>query len=262
MTVSRFRVDDMDCAAEEQLVRLRLGQLGGIDHVGVDLANREVVVGHTIDTAEVAEALEDLRLGTSYLDDNAAVAPTADPRRERLGLWIALAINAFFFIAELAFGLLSQSMGLIADAVDMGADAMVYALSLAAVGTTVARKNRLARASGYLQLGLATIGLIEVVRRALAGEGPPDATTMITLACLALVGNIATMVVLSRIKTGEIHLEASWIFTANDIKANGLVIAAAVAVIATDSAVPDLVAGTLIFIVVANGARRILRLAK
>ncbi len=32
MTVSRFRVEGMDCAAEEQLIRMRLAQLDGIDH--------------------------------------------------------------------------------------------------------------------------------------------------------------------------------------------------------------------------------------
>ena len=56
-------------------------------------------------------------------------------------------------------------MGLIVDGFDMGGDASVYALSLAAVGSSTLRKNRLARTSGYLQVGLAVIGLIEVVRR-------------------------------------------------------------------------------------------------
>ena len=53
----------------------------------------------------------------------------------------------------------------VADALDMGADASVYALSLLAVGTAAARKKQLARASGYLQLGLALVGLVEVIRR-------------------------------------------------------------------------------------------------
>lgn len=47
MTVSRFRVGGMDCAAEEQLIRMRLAQLDGIDHVGVDLTTREVTVEHS-----------------------------------------------------------------------------------------------------------------------------------------------------------------------------------------------------------------------
>jgi len=40
------------------------------------------------------------------------------------------------------------------------------------------------------------------------------------------------------------------------------VIVAAVAVAVTDSAAPDLVAGAVIFVVVANGARRILAISR
>ena len=262
MTVSRFNIEKMDCTAEEQLVRMRLAQLDGIDHVGVDLTSREVTVDHAGDTAAIAAALDSLDLGTRHLGDGGTAIGRIDPGRERAGLRIALAINATLFIAEMTFGLVSRSMGLIADGLDMGADASVYALSLAAVGSTTARKNRLARTSGYLQLGLAVIGVIEVVRRVVIESEPPDTTTMIVLALFALAGNIATMIVLHRIKTDEAHLQASWIFTANDIKVNALVIAAAIGVIIFDSAIPDLIAGGFIFAVVANGARRILGMSQ
>jgi Co/Zn/Cd efflux system component len=156
----------------------------------------------------------------------------------------------------------AKALRQIADALDMGADASVYALSLAAVGTAAARKKQLARASGYLQLGLASIGLIEVTRRFVVDTELPDPTSMIVVSALALAGNVVTLVVLRRVRSGEAHLQASWIFTANDIKVNALVIAAAVGVVLTDSAVPDLVAGAVIFVVVANGARRILGLSR
>ena len=130
------------------------------------------------------------------------------------------------------------------------------------VGTAAARKKQLARISGYFQIGLATIGLFEVLRRFLVETELPDSTSMAVLSALALAGNIATLVVLHRVRSGEAHLQASWIFTANDIKVNGLVIAAAIGVAVTDSAVPDLVAGGIIFVVVANGARRILKISR
>jgi len=79
---------------------------------------------------------------------------------------------------------------------------------------------------------------------------------------LALASNIVTLVVLHQVRSGEVHLQASWIFTANDIKVNALVIAAAIGVIVFDSAIPDLIAGAFIFAVVANGARRILGLSR
>ena len=277
VTTSRYRVARMDCAAEEQLVRMRLAEVAAVEHVAVDLARRQVVVEHRLGSDAVTAALASLGLDTELLDTRDADAgdvsspghdttretvDRADPRRERRGLWIALAINVAFFVGEMTFGILSRSMGLIADAVDMGADASVYALSLVAVGTSVARKKRLARASGYLQFGLATAGLVEVLRRFATDSGPPDSSTMVVVASLALVGNVTTLLVLHRIRTGDAHMQASWIFTTNDVKANALVIVAAIAVGVTDSAVPDLVAGAVIFVIVANGARQILRLSR
>lgn len=261
MTVSRFRVEGMDCSAEEQLVRMRLADLDGVGQVDVDLVQRQVTVVHELSGPEINTALQTLDLDTTYLDDEGEVGFSADPDREYTALMIALIINAAFFVGELTIGLVSRSMGLIADALDMGADASVYALSLIAVGKAASHKNRLARLSGYLQLGLAALGLSEVVRRAIVDEGLPDTTSMIVVSLLALAGNIVTLLVLQRVKTGEAHIQASWIFTANDLKVNGLVIAAAIAVLITDSAAPDLVAGALIFLVVANGARRILRIS-
>ena len=262
MTVSRFRVDRMDCTAEEQLVRMRLADLDGIESVIVDLGRREVTVEHGLDTAVVDSALQTLDLATTHLADGGEGAVPAAPGRERTALVVALVINAAFFVGELVVGLVSRSMGLVADALDMGADASVYALSLAAVGGTVARKARLARTSGYLQLTLAGVGLLEVVRRFVAADEVPDATSMVVVSLLALAGNVATLVVLRRVRSGEAHFQASWIFTANDIKVNTLVIVAAIAVSITGSATPDLLAGAVIFAVVANGARRILRLSR
>lgn len=260
MTVSRFKVGKMDCAAEEQLVRIALSDVAGVERISIDLGNQLLTVEHRTYLGVLDSKLQQLDLEASHIDDESEMIPGADPRTERHGLMFAFGVNAFFLVGELAFGLISGSIGLIADALDMGADASVYALSLAAVGTSTGRKIQLARRSGYLQLGLATIGLFEVVRRFITNSGPPEPKTMIIIALLALTGNVATLFVLQRIRTGEAHLQASWIFTANDIIVNGLVILAAILVVATDSATPDLIAGLTIFLVIANGARRILKL--
>jgi len=261
MTVSRFRVEAMDCTSEEQLVRMRLGELTGIDLIVVDLDSRQVAVQHGIETHAVDAALQSLDLRTRHLGDGGEVDAGADSGRERPALMFALIVNAAFFVGELTAGLVSRSMGLVADALDMGADAGVYALSLLAVGATSGRKNGLARTSGYLQFLLAGIGLAEVVRRFVGEEAPPEVMPMIVVSLLALVGNTATLVVLRRVRSNEAHFQASWIFTANDIKVNLLVIAAAIVVAFTDSSVPDLIAGAIIFAIVASGARRILKLA-
>ncbi len=262
MTISRFHVAGMDCVAEEQLVRMALSDIDGINRVSVDLDQRDVVIDHDTSPDAIGTALDALGLGTSHIDNSSEIAPPGNERRERSALVFAFVINAGFFVGELTVGVISRSMGLIADALDMGADAGVYALSLAAVGTATARKKRLARTSGFVQFGLAAIGLVEVIRRFFANTELPDPGSMIVMSLLALAGNVATLLVLQRVRSGEAHLQASWIFTANDIKVNMLVIGAAIGVIVTDSQIPDLVAGGIIFAVVANGARRILSISR
>ena len=57
-------------------------------------------------------------------------------------------------------------------------------------------------------------------------------------------------------------MKASAIFTSNDIVINLGVIAAAVLVKWLNSAIPDLIVGTIVFIIVIQGAIRILKLSK
>ena len=264
MKRTTYRVEKMDCPADESLVRMGLQDVAGVARIEIDLPARQVTVTHDSAPALLEKALDGLNMGTRLLDDEETVEPVSagGAAREHMALIIALLINAAFFVFEFAAGVLAGSMGLVADSLDMLADASVYALSLAAVGEHARRKKGLAATSGYLQLGLAAIGLVEVVRRFVTDEALPDAGTMIAVSVLALVANVVVLALLARARSGEVHIEASWIFTANDIKVNALVIFAAVGVWATDSAVPDLVAGAIIFLVVANGARRILSLAR
>ena len=127
----------MDCAAEEQLVRMSLDDIAGIDSTHIDLDERIVTVTHRIETSVIKEALDGLRLGTTPLGEGseAGFEGTAKSEsEERRALTVALAINAVFFVAEMIAGILGRSMGLVADSLDMLADASVYALSLVAVG--------------------------------------------------------------------------------------------------------------------------------
>lgn len=262
MTTSRYRVPAMDCAAEEQMVRMALSTIDGIETVRVDLDDREVAVHHDTDRADLDAAMTSLRLGATHVEDVDDELEPEDEAAERPALLLALAFNLLGFVGEVGFGLVSGSMGVVADGLDMGADAAVYALGLAAMGTAAVRKRQLARRSGWLQAGLATIGLAETVRRVVVGADGPDVAVMAVVALLALVGNVVVLVVLRRVRTGEAHIEASWIFTANDVIANLLVLVAAGLVAWTGSAIPDRVAGFIIFVVVANGARRILSMSR
>ncbi|MEH6388461.1 MAG: sodium:proton antiporter, partial [Pseudomonas profundi] len=64
----------------------------------------------------------------------------------------------------------------------------------------------------------------------------------------------------SKHREGGVHMKASWIFSANDVLINLGVIVAGALVAWTGSSYPDLVIGTLVGLIVLNGARRILML--
>lgn len=132
-------------------------------------------------------------------------------------------------------------------------------MSLYAVGRAAAIKLRAARLAGWLQLALAIGALIEVIRRAVFGSEPVSAL-MMGMGAVALAANVASLLLLARHRGGGAHMRASWIFSTNDVLANLGVIVAGALVLVTGSALPDLVIGTLIALVVANGARRILAL--
>lgn len=171
--------------------------------------------------------------------------------------WL-LAINATMFVVEIVAGWLAQSTGLIADSLDMFADAAVYGLALYAVGHA-GRQLGAARLSGWLQLLLALGVLGEVLRRWLTGS-EPEPLPMMGIALLALAANVACMAMLAKHRGGGAHMRASWIFSTNDVLANLGVIIAGALVAWTGSNLPDLVIGTLIGLLVLNGARRILGL--
>ncbi len=78
----------------------------------------------------------------------------------------------------------------------------------------------------------------------------------------ALLGNMACLFILQKVKSEGAHIKASWIFTSNDVLVNIGVIVAAVLIIFTNSNLPDLIVGTLVFGLVLRGAFRILKLSK
>jgi Co/Zn/Cd efflux system component len=150
-------------------------------------------------------------------------------------------------------------MGLMADALDMFADAAVYGLSLYAVGRAAAMKVRAAHVAGWLQLVLAAGVLAEAIRR-FAGGSEPVSGLMMGMGLLALAANVYCLVLVARQRDAGAHMKASYIFSANDVIANAGVILAGLLVAVTGSRYPDLAIGLIVALFVLNGARRILRL--
>lgn len=173
-------------------------------------------------------------------------------------LRVLLAINAVMFVAELGAGWWGQSTSLIADAMDMFADALVYGLGLYAVGRPAAAKVRAAHLSGVFQILLGLGVALDIARRALVGS-EPESLFMVGVGLVALVANVVCLVLISRHRDGEVHMRASWIFSKNDVIANVGVIAGGLLVHWSGSRWPDLVIGAMIALLVIRGGVQIVR---
>lgn len=97
-----------------------------------------------------------------------------DPKtnEQKKVLIVLLLINAAMFIIEFVLGIYSQSTALIADSMDMLADAIVYSIGLYAVGKKAMAKIRAASISGIFQIMLGCFVLIDVLRRFVMGSEP------------------------------------------------------------------------------------------
>lgn len=178
--------------------------------------------------------------------------------QQRRMLWIVLGLNAGMFFAEFIAGWLVSSTALMADSLDMFADAAVYGVSLYAVGRGLQLKARAAVLNGGLQLLLGVVILVEVARRSLLGT-TPEPLTMSVLSVLALVVNTICFVLLTRFRGSDINLRATWICSRNDMLGNVGVLVAAGLVAWTGSAWPDRILGLAIALIIVRSAISILR---
>ena len=266
MNQTLFKIDKMDCPSEENLIRIKFEKLSQIKHLKFDLNRRELTIFHENNINEIEESLKQLNLGHNKLytiKTDRISFDQNDNNNQRRVLWSVLIINLVFFILEMSYGLVSKSMGLVADSLDMLADSFVYAISLIAVGKSLLYKKTIAKIAGYFQIVLALIGLGEIIRRIIYPVEFPNYLTMIIISIFALIGNVICLYLLQRSRDKEeAHMKASLIFTSNDVVINLGVILAGILVYSLNSNMPDLIIGTIVFIIVSKGAFRILSLSK
>ncbi|WP_197056957.1 cation transporter [Cellulophaga sp. Hel_I_12] len=259
-----FEITKMDCPSEENLIRMKLDVISEIKNLDFDIANRKLTVFHQGQIEEIEQSILQLNLGGKLLttEETDQIEFKEETNQKKL-LWTVLGINFAFFVIEMVTGLISKSMGLVADSLDMLADSFVYGISLFAIGGTLIKKKRIAKIAGYFQILLATIGFLEVLRRFFGAEKLPDFSTMIIVSIFALIANGICLYILQKSKSkDEAHMKASMIFTSNDVIINTGVIIAGLLVYWLNSNKPDLIVGTIVFILVIQGAFRILKLSK
>jgi Co/Zn/Cd efflux system component len=262
---STWHIPGMDCPSEEQVIRLKFSGMHDIERLAFDLPARRLHIWHRKEPELLTSALESLNWGArleSSLPANAGeLDQAAQKAPERKLLWLVLYINAGFFVIESLTAWISGSTGLFADGLDMLADALVYGMALYASDRSVTASKNVARAAGLLQLVLALLGMAEVMRRFLGTETAPDYALMMFVSALALIGNYTSLRILQRTQSRAAHIRASQIFTSNDILVNIGVIMAGATVWISAQAWPDLLIGSIVFVLVMRGAINILRLS-
>ncbi len=264
MNKTIFEITKMDCPSEENLIRMKLDEISSIANLDFDIKNRKLTVFHSREIDQIEKAVMKLNLGGKKIStEQTNQTDFKENTNQKKLLWTVLTINFAFFIIEMTTGLISKSMGLVADSLDMLADSFVYGISLFAVGGTLIRKKRIAKLAGYFQITLAIIGFVEVLRRFFGNENLPNFKTMIIVSIFALIANGICLYLMQKSKSKEeAHMKASMIFTSNDVIINLGVITAGLLVHWFNSGKPDLIIGTIVFVLVIQGAFRILKLSK
>ncbi|MFH2055825.1 MAG: cation transporter, partial [bacterium] len=139
------------------MIRMALDGAPGLQALAFDLARRKLTAWHSGGPEAITAILQPLRLGAELVqsekcDEPPPASAMVDAQTQARVLWILLAINAVMFLVELIGGWLVESTGLIADSLDMFADATVYGISLFAVGRSARLKLGAARVNGSLQM--------------------------------------------------------------------------------------------------------------
>lgn len=178
----------------------------------------------------------------------------------RRRLLVVIAINAAMFITEIAAGRLAGSQALQADALDFFADALTYGASLAVIGMALRTRALVALGKGtsLFVMGLWVFG--STIYRVFV-VGVPEAEIMGLVGFMALVANLASVLILMRYKDGDANVRSVWLCSRNDAIGNVAVMVAAFGVWGTATGWPDLIVAAIMAGLFLTSAVRILRQA-
>jgi len=172
-------------------------------------------------------------------------------------LWIVIAINAVMFVVEMVMGHLAGSRALQADALDFLGDTLTYGISLAVIGASLRIRATAALAKGLslLAMGLwvfgSTIYSIFIL-------GTPQAEVMGIVGFLALLANVASVLLLINYKDGDANVRSVWLCSRNDAIGNVAVMIAALGVWGTSTGWPDLIVAGIMAALFLSSAVQIL----
>ena len=186
---------------------------------------------------------------------------TAVSPRFRKVLWAALIINAAMFVVELAAGLHSGSVSLLADAIDFAGDAANYGISLAVLSMGLIWRSRAALVKGWTMTAYGAF-VIGKTLFSLASGAVPEPVTMGAVAILALIANGGVAAMLYAFRDGDANMRSVWLCSRNDAIGNVAVMLAAVGVSSTSSNWPDLAVAAVMAVLALSGGISVIRQAR
>jgi cation diffusion facilitator family transporter len=183
---------------------------------------------------------------------------TAIQERHGRVLWVVLLINAAMFLVEGGAGLMAHSTSLLADALDMLGDALVYGFSLFVLARSARWQAGAALSKGgfMLAFGLGVLG--EAVYKVLHPV-MPGVETMAVIGGLALAANVVCFFLLYRYRSDNLNMRSTWLCSRNDLIANAGVLVAAASSYMLLSRWPDILVGVVIATLFLSSALQVLQ---
>jgi len=199
-----------------------------------------------------------LRLNLSYVDeDYFRMVEALKPVVARVAI-----LNLSYFVIEFYFAQRFNSVALLSDSLDFLEDASVNILIFLAFSLAVIWRKRLSYIFALLLL-LPGISFLYNAFHQIAHPVAPTGEGMSIVGLGALVVNLYCAIILNKFKDIEGGLAKAAYFSArNDAVSNILIIIAGFVTLFWISAIPDLIAGAVIFLMNADSARDILQAAR
>lgn len=175
-------------------------------------------------------------------------------------LWLVIAINASMFLIEMGASVASNSMALQADALDFLGDSLTYGLTLLAIGHSLRWRASAAMFKG-LTLALMGLWVLGSTLYRVFILGAPNEFIMGSVALLAFVANLVSVLLLLKYRDGDANVRSVWLCSRNDAIGNLAVMAAAGVIYMTGSHWPDLVVAGLMALLFLSSSWQVIRQA-
>lgn len=178
-------------------------------------------------------------MGTDCCGGHDHVFDGLDPKYKR-ALIVVTVINAVMFFVEMIAGHVANSQALQADALDFLADSVTYAISFFVIGMSVRVRSTAALGKG-ISLFLMGLWVMGSTVYNLFVLKVPEADVMGSIAILACIANVVSVLMLMKWRNGDSNVRSVWLCSRNDAIGNLIVLVAALGVFGTGTAWPDLI---------------------